>query len=355
MKCVLRDRQGMALALTLLALVIVGALVAGALFSGTADQRMAENTRFQQQSFGIAEAAAYGVLGTLPANAGRRAYPLDSAAPLVRDPSVASPGRRGSYTGSVYRLSPTLYLLDVTGRDTTSGVSHRLGMLIRVVPTQIDVKAALTLGGGREGGERTPVLNGTDTPPPAASNWTDCGPPEASVSAVRTTPDTSGLFGPGSTEYATLSRQASLELNPGGYTPAPVVVNGVCATDAQPGNWGDGSDHTTPCGAYFPTVWLKGVGTSSIGGGQGQGVLLVDGDLVVTGGFTFYGLIVVRGTLTAAATAALNVYGAVAARRADWGSAGTVTVNWSSCAVTEALLARGVWALNRSRGWGRLY
>jgi type II secretory pathway pseudopilin PulG len=354
MQGVLRDGRGMALALTLVALVILGALVAGALFSGTADQRMAENARFQQQAFGTAEGVAYGALGTWPANrstyAGRRDYPLDSAAALLPAASDESPGRRGSHSGTVYRLNRTLYLVDVTARDPTSGARQRVGMLIRIAPPEVDVHAALTVG--RDGAEGGGTLNGTDTPPPL---WTDCGPTEASVAPVRSAPDTSALYGPGSMEYVVLSGQASVLLSPGSYTPAPVVENGVCATDGQPTNWGDGNDHTGPCGAYLPTVWLKGAGTTSIGGGQGQGVLLVDGDLVVTGAFAFYGLMVVRGAVTASAGGALKVYGAVVAGRADWGSSGRVTVSWSSCAVTDALLAAGAGAMNRSRGWVQLY
>jgi len=297
MKRVLQDGRGMALALTLVALVIVGALVASALFSGTAEQRMAENVRFGLQSFGVAEGAAYGALGTWPANrstyTGRRAYPLDSAVPMQTD---------GSYSGTVYRLSSTLYLLDVTGRDIRSradglrdGISQRLGLLIRIVPLQADIQAALTtLDESVTRGGRNTFLNGTDNPPPAGSNWSDCGPTGASVAGVRSTLDTTVLYRYGSSGYATLSQQASVQLAPGSYRPSPVVVSGVCETNAQPSNWGDGNDHTSPCGAYFPIVWLKGnppfsaTSTWSILGGQGQGVLLVDGDLSVHGPFTFY-------------------------------------------------------------------
>ncbi|HVH66947.1 MAG TPA: pilus assembly PilX N-terminal domain-containing protein [Gemmatimonadales bacterium] len=125
----LPDRRGMALALTLIALVIVGVLVAGALFSGLAEQRMAENTRFWLQAFGVAEGGAYGALSRWAATGGiytaRRAYPLDSAAPLTSDPGSA-------YSGIAYRLNSTLYLLDVTGRAGASGISQRVGLLVRI-------------------------------------------------------------------------------------------------------------------------------------------------------------------------------------------------------------------------------
>jgi hypothetical protein len=130
-------------------------------------------------------------------------------------------------------------------------------------------------------------------------------------------------------------------------------VDGVCETTAQLSNWGDGNDHSSPCGAYSPIVWLKGSGR--IVGGQGQGVLLVDGDLSLDGPFTFYGLVVVRGRLSVAGNAAATIYGAVSVGSAALAPSSSVTVNWSSCAVTQALLGTGIATLSRSRGWVPLY
>ena len=56
MKRILRDERGMALAVAIFALVIVGALIAGAFFAGTQEQRVGENQRRVQASFGVAEA-----------------------------------------------------------------------------------------------------------------------------------------------------------------------------------------------------------------------------------------------------------------------------------------------------------
>src|SRR2546426_6981934 len=55
MKHVVQNERGMALAIAIVALVIVGALIAGAFFSGTQEQRVAENVRRVQASFGVAE------------------------------------------------------------------------------------------------------------------------------------------------------------------------------------------------------------------------------------------------------------------------------------------------------------
>src|SRR5437868_12704100 len=62
MKHVLKNERGMALAIAIVALVVVGALVAGALFSGTQEQRVAENMRRAQASFGVAEEGVYDII-----------------------------------------------------------------------------------------------------------------------------------------------------------------------------------------------------------------------------------------------------------------------------------------------------
>ncbi len=56
MKRILRNERGIALAVAIFALVVVGALVAGAFFAGTQEQRVGENQRRVQTSFGVAEA-----------------------------------------------------------------------------------------------------------------------------------------------------------------------------------------------------------------------------------------------------------------------------------------------------------
>jgi hypothetical protein len=104
---------------------------------------------------------------------------------------------------------------------------------------------------------------------------------------------------------------------------------------------------TNPCGSYFPIVWLGGgsSGSSTITDGQGQAVLLVDGNLVAGGSFTFYGLIVVRGQFSTVAGANVKIYGGLLAKGANFSStaaSGNFVVNWSSCAMTQALQGTGV-------------
>src|SRR5213596_3187745 len=103
MKRILRDERGMALAVAIFALVVVGALVAGAFFAGTQEQRVGENQRRVQQSFGVAEAGAQErVMSWKPDSMNKRAlYPLDSV-PI--GPNKPAPNGTGSYGGFSYKL-----------------------------------------------------------------------------------------------------------------------------------------------------------------------------------------------------------------------------------------------------------
>ena len=393
MKRVMQDERGMALALAIVALVIVGALVAGAFFSGDQEQRMAENSRYQAQSFGVVEGGAVEQIGVWDRTAynARRPYPLDSAAPVAL---TQAPRKTGSYSGSIFKLTGNLYLMDFTGRDTMSranrlrggGFSQRLGVLSRITPLQADVQAAFTVGGPVAWGGGNTFVQGADAPPPAGANWSSCGPAGASLAGARAkaagdigasngqysgspnsiispTMDSSTFYNYGYTNYVQLSQQASIQLAPGTYSPAPVVLNGVCQT-GNTTNWGDGNDHSAACGTYFPIIWLKGPtgpgsGTWNIAGGQGQGVLLVDGDVSFQGNFTFYGMIVVRGKSTTIANSTIKIYGTLLTKTADFGAnssgSGSFTVNWSSCALSQSLSGTGLGALARSRSFVPLY
>ena len=119
---------------------------------------------------------------------------------------------------------------------------------------------------------------------------------------------------------------------------SPVVSSGACLTSA-PGNWGAPTDPTSPCFNYFPIIYFTG--DAQFTGGAGQGILLVEGDLKVTGGFEFYGPVFVKGTLTTMGSGG-HFWGGVVAANADLNDLNTVlgnaVITYSSCAVTRAIL-----------------
>src|SRR5437870_10795803 len=263
MKQVLKNERGMALAIAIVALVVVGALIASALVSGTQEQRAAENVRRSQASFGVAEEGIYDIIRnwsdptTKATYAGL--YPYPAVAPskstwTIQQKTAAS--RTGSYNGTIMKLNDELYLIDMTGQDTMSlagrirggGASQRVGLLARIRPLQVDVRASLTSGRGNVVLGNS-VINGNDQIP---SNWGNCGPLEPAKAGIRVDQGSSVSSGGssmimgsppvltdsnvtdstfskfGDVTYPQLTQRASVIL-PGGNTwtnIAPVVTNG---------------------------------------------------------------------------------------------------------------------------------
>jgi hypothetical protein len=143
-----------------------------------------------------------------------------------------------------------------------------------------------------------------EPPLPAA----ECAPWEATLSAwyaqaalapvASTSPatDTTGAPHLGLLGFTTLVATAAPSdlVTPSSGAPAPVERFGSCVVDEAWG-WGDPQEPWRPCGSHLP---LR-VAPSDlvVAGGAGQGTLLVGGDLTLTGGARYFGLVVVRGAL----------------------------------------------------------
>jgi hypothetical protein len=161
----------------------------------------------------------------------------------------------------------------------------------------------------------------------------------------------------GDVNYAQLAAAATLQLPGGNYKTQPTLTGGAC-NRADPTNWGDGMNPAAACGSYFPIIHISGDAT--LNGDQGQGILLVDGDLQVQGSYQFYGITIVKGSLKTAGGGATEAHfwGAVMAENVDLelnSLSGNATLNYSKCAVTQALNMTGIVAPERSRGWSLLF
>jgi hypothetical protein len=387
MKRILRDERGMALAVAIFAMVVVGALVAGAFFAGTQEQRVGENQRRVQTSFGVAEAGAQErVLSWDPSTMNKRPlYCPCAGGDSVVIPDATAPNGSGSYGGWSFKLGPNIFLIDVTGRDKASaagaiagggGARQRIGMITRIAPVDFGIKASLTTQGivSMSGNAN---INGVDQVP---TGWTSCdptGPAQAGVrdnggnvtesgnAAVVGTPpivndptvnnNTFTAFG-GAT-YAQLAARATLTIPPGNYTTDAVVTNGVCDKTVLT-NWGDGMNPAGACASYFPIIHV--VGTATLNNVQGQGILLVDGDLNVQGSYQFFGIVIIQGDLKTAGGGSTDAHfwGGVMAKNADLSVqnlSGKATLNYSSCSINAVLQATSQISMMRSRGWAQLY
>jgi hypothetical protein len=98
--------------------------------------------------------------------------------------------------------------------------------------------------------------------------------------------------------FEDLAVRSDIELPPGAQLPSlgPLVDGaGGCDTE-RTGNWGEPLDPDHPCSEYLPVIHSAGDLTIETIG-RGQGILLVEGDLAVTGDFEFHGLVIVLGDL----------------------------------------------------------
>ncbi len=384
MKRVMQDERGIALAVAIFALVIVGALVAGAFFAGTQELRVAENSRRLHQSFGVAE---FGV-GRQVAKwdpATRNVTPVYPAGSVTLGDSATA---TGVYRGRILKLNQNLYLIDVTAQDSVSrsgrlgasgGARQRLGLLTRIKPLQIDIQASLTTQGGASLSGNAAVDGSDHTPP----GWADCGPVDSTKAGIRVngavttsgnavvagnppvmqdpTLDSTTFTKYGDVNYTQLTQMATLVVQPANLQTAPSLnADGTCnKTDFR--NWGDGINQTAPCANYFPIIYIPGAaGKTTLNGVQGQGILLVDGDLAVQGSYEFFGIVIIRGSLTTAGGGATDAHfwGGVMAQNVSLdlqNLSGKATLNFSKCAIIQALQMTQATAPMVSRGWAQLF
>jgi hypothetical protein len=125
----------------------------------------------------------------------------------------------------------------------------------------------------------------------------------------------------------------------GSVTPAPLAEGARCLVES-PGNWGSPTTPEGPCGGHRTA--LAAEGDLTVAGGEGQGLLLVTGNLRLTSGARFAGLLVVGGDLALDGAAELQGLARVAGSVRVQGGARVLG------AYCPALLAlRGIPALRR--------
>lgn len=379
----LSTRKGFALPIAIGSMIVIGMILAGVFFAATQENRAGRNTITQERAFRAAEFGlntVYGKWDNPTFNA------LTNGSVAIRTYKDTA---RGTWfdTLRVTRLNTNTFWLVSTGTagSTISQARHRTGLVVRLTQPQINFLAALTVHGTTQLGGSS-YTTGQDTPP---TGW-NCPPPGAeqagiavsNVSTVITSGcnafscvdgspqilstnavnDTNTFFtyGPDA-NWASLTAMADLTYAGNntitGQGPS-LNADGTCRYDA--GNWGDPSRHTPvgACESYFPIIYFSGQNTSNlISGGVGQGILLVDGDLQVDGGFQWYGPVIVRGRLATQGTGG-HFNGAVMAANVDFDQntvLGNATITYSGCAISAALVGAGSPKRLKYRSWAEMF
>ena len=372
-----RTRSGVALPMVLGAMVLIGVLIAGVMFASLQEFRIGGNSQHQARAAAAAEFGLNRVIAEW--------QPLNNTKMLAGDTLkynyTLSSGGTAAVTAT--RLPGPFYWVVSEGQAGAKRVDlsarRQYGQMLRLDQPDVGFLGALTARGGVTVGGSA-FVSGKDS---KASGWTGCPAtadvpgvalpdttgaklPGCSVSktcvsgstAFLQTPvanDTSTYFNYGNTNYTKLAAVASKVIPNGTTIPAlaPTVVGGVCNI-ALLNNWGDANRNTPAgkCESYFPVI--HALGNIHITGGVGQGILLVDGDLQMSGSAWFVGVVIVRGTLRTSGSGA-GVYGVVMAANVNLDDETTVIGNsyiqYSSCAVANVLAASAMVIPVKERGW----
>ncbi len=349
-----RGTEGFAIPAAIFAIVILGAVAAGSFFMAREESRVGVVTERAARAFYAAETGVAEVVEYWDASTYVALDQLESTAATVSG---------NDWSAHVTRLSDLLYLVESEGL-ITQGASYRdversVGSLVKVRILDLEFGGALTTGNQLDFGGST-LIRGSDTNPDGSgeirANWV------GDVCSAYTLEDKAALItddlGPVLAQWDELTAAATLTYTSlsGTNIEPSLTDDGRCDTRDR-NNWGAPLDTSSPCFDHFPIIHVDNPGQEWTlkGKGAGQGILLVEGDLRVNGGFEFYGVVIVRGTLTTNGSGGRFWGGTIAENFENENQKvlGTAELQYSSCALGRAILGSG---FNRptvipERGW----
>ena len=383
------DERGMALAVAIFALVVVGALVAGAFYAGNLEQRTGRSAMYSAQAADAAEAGAAAVLGAWGADPAIAALPVNGSTVLAQ----TALGAHNAYQPTVFRLTDGMYMIRSQGTRTDAGgnvlAQRVVALLARTVTASVPIKAAVTVSKPIKFNGATFEVDGRDeTPSTWGAEVTGCttGPDLAGIRSDTLTgasgKDTTNIFGSpklqandptvnsdfaalfGST-FEELKKLADITLPSSSpyNSVGPTLTAGIpqkCDVNNEL-NWGEpnhGAGQVIQCYNHFPVIYASGSQLKLSGGGRGQGILLIEGDFEIVGGFEFTGIIIAKGGIKINGNGN-KITGALLAQDVaidDQNSiSGNTALQFSSCAVSKALSGAASVLPLRQRSWARVY
>jgi hypothetical protein len=368
------NRRGFALPAVIGALVIIGVLVTAGFFVAQQELRVGVASNHANMAVNIAQAGANEVMGNW------NGYQLGNIA-IWSDTTIVDSLENGFWKVTIANRNNFVYFLTARGEVTDggelwAGASRTIGIVTKMRFANIDPPAALTTRGATSV-KGAAVVNGVNTTPPtwapycsgvATNDTTGILTNDASLvdtdggGVIAGTPpveedativaETFTDFG--DMDWAQLTALAAAEgknvSSLGTSIPSigpDTTASGLCNQTTLT-NWGD-TLPTAPCGSYFPLIYHDGNLRLQAGAGYGQGVLLVEGNLDLRGGFLFYGIIIVQGSFETQG-GGNRVIGAVMASNSvtdAQGIVGSSEITYSRCAVQRSILNNA--SLSRAR------
>lgn len=379
-----RSRQrGFALTVALVAIVIIGALIVGVFFAATQEYRIGRNTVLQARSLTAAE---YGLNDIVSTGQWDKSWNNANAAGQLVTTKAYSPGDGSVDTVRVTYLGDGEFAITSEGRVGTivgAQARKRLGAIVALNFPTVSLLGALTTRGSTNIGGSS-FIDGDDD---SVGNW-NCPPPGAPLPGIAIA-DSTQISTSGCKNYSCVAGSPKIEQTPlanndSTYTqfgnvsfqdlastasPAttysggtlngmgPAYIGATCDTGNR-NNWGDPlrtDSATAYCANYYPIVYSSG--NLQVTGGVGQGMLLVNGDLSVSGGFQFFGIVIVTGHLKVTGTGG-HFTGGVLAQNVDLEQntvLGNAVITYSQCASSKAMKAVASPQLASGRSWVDLY
>ncbi len=361
-----RDRRGFALPAAIGALVIVGVLVTAGFYVARQELRIGAASRFSAMALDLAQSDINDVLIN-------RTSAL-TALPTWGDTTMVDTLTDGVVTVTATRLAMRLFFMKAKATVTQgggmwSGATRQIGVVTRMTSANMDPPGALATQGDLKVGGST-IVNGYDSIPSAwgggqcdtssmtnkpgividsagaistsGSKFEVSGSPDIRVDSSLTTQSLLTFGDMNWSDIVAMAEKTYPGPSAGPYSdfaPDSTLYNGTYRCDtSRLDNWGDPYHPNGTCGNYFPIIYAGG--DLKVTGGYGQGILLVEGDLSVQGGFEFYGPVFVKGELSTSGTGG-HFNGGVVAANVNFGSStvlGNAVVSYSSCAIQRAVL-----------------
>ena len=373
-----RNRKGIALGLVLIAIAVISVLIVGAYYSNVQEYRLGTNSLTQNRAMTAAE---YGH-GAIYQNWSRSWNSFRAGTTFVR---AYGPGDGSIDTVRVTKLNALSYIVVSQGRSgngARGGARRRAGLLVRLSVPQVKMLGAITTKGTVKIGGST-TISGQDTsfagwncPPAGAPVAGAVVPSFSNISFGGTCPGGACIKGSPLVSVSTVASDSNTYFNYGGMNwtdlvamadkyvsgtmtgVGPMVVAGACkTTDVK--NWGDPARALIPgaCETYFPVIYAPG--DISINGNVGQGILLVNGNLSIQGGFSFFGPVIARGTVKLTGTGN-HINGSVLAASVVDSTAtsllsGNSAIQFSRCANNTALQRTAMPAKAPQRSWSEMF
>jgi hypothetical protein len=373
------DERGMALALAMLSLVVIGALVTGTLFAGRMEMISGRNTVYAMQASEAAEAGLAAAFSPWDRSWNDYDVGVEEIQPLFLIPGPT----KVQYQTTVRRMQGGTYLIRTVGQKLgPSGnvlATRMLAKIGKLVPqgsanvdAAVTTKDAVTVSGNTVIDGHDTVPDGWDPNACGASNDATGIQTGSTVSTNGTTHvidgdppmvqnDTSVTDATFQTPfYSFLGSRTNTITNSNPPATMPTISGAVC-NKSDIYNWGEprrdapGVAAIEECQDYYPIVYY-GAGTLKLQGGYGQGILLVAGDLWLSGGFEYVGLIIVLGEVKTTGTGA-KVTGAILSNN-FYGEqttlGGNPALRYSSCAIGAAIKGTSAGFPIAQRPWAQL-